>query len=243
VSLIMFDNDATGCFDWIIVALTMIAALRLGMPCPAARMHSLALLHMNFVKTAHGVSEAFYRVLQDFLLYGTGQGSGASPLVWLLIVVVLLMALTMLAPLAMSFADPWGNIFEEQNADSFVDDTSNGSNNAHLEMAMPFAELIAHAQACAQIWERILFSSGGALELKKLFWYMVYWQWVNGRPEMCPNNSFSACSVRYIRVSHVETSAEALVHHGANSIVSWRRKQPQSQQSAQWRPLWWCCHL
>jgi hypothetical protein len=31
-SLIMFDNDATGCFDCIIVSLVMIAALQLGMP-------------------------------------------------------------------------------------------------------------------------------------------------------------------------------------------------------------------
>jgi hypothetical protein len=100
--------------------------------------------------------------------------------VWLSIVVVLLTALTMLAPLAMSFANPWGDIFEEQNADSFVDNTSNGCNDAHLEMAMTDAELIAHRQACAQILEQILFISGGALELKKCFWYMVYWQWVNG---------------------------------------------------------------
>jgi hypothetical protein len=36
VSLVMFDNDATGCFDRIIVALAMIAAFRLGMPSSPA---------------------------------------------------------------------------------------------------------------------------------------------------------------------------------------------------------------
>jgi hypothetical protein len=36
LSLIMFDNDATGCFDGIIISLPMIAALRLGMPHSAA---------------------------------------------------------------------------------------------------------------------------------------------------------------------------------------------------------------
>jgi hypothetical protein len=142
-----------------------------------------------FVKMAHGISEGFYRVLCDFLLYGTGQGSGASPAIWLSIVVCMLTALTALAPIAMSFADPWGDIFEERNADSFVDDTSNGCNDAHLETAMPFTNLIAHGQACAQIWERFLYSSGGALELRKCFWYLIYWQWVNGQPEMCPNIS------------------------------------------------------
>jgi hypothetical protein len=89
----------------------------------------------------------------------------------------------------MFFANPWGDIFKEQNADSFVDDTSKGCNDAHLETAMPYAKMIANGQACAQIWEWILYSSGGALELKKCFWYLVHWQWVNGRPEMAPNVS------------------------------------------------------
>jgi hypothetical protein len=187
-SLIMFDNDATGCFDRIIVSLAMIAALRLGMPCPAAQMHSSIVLHMKyFIKMAHGISDSFYCVLQDYLPYGTGQGSGASPSVWLSLVVILLTALAVLAPLAMSFVDPWEDIHEERNADSFVDDTSNGCNDAHLGEPMPYAELIATAQAGAQIWEQLLYSSGGALELKKCFWYLIYWQWVNDHPQMAMN--------------------------------------------------------
>jgi hypothetical protein len=63
---------------------------------------------------AHGISEGFYQVLRDSLLYGTGQGSGASPAIWLSIVVCMLTALTTLAPIAMSFADPWGDIFKEK---------------------------------------------------------------------------------------------------------------------------------
>jgi hypothetical protein len=179
-SLIMFDNDVTGCFDRIIISLAMIAALRLSMPCSMARMHSSVLLHMKyFVKTAHGISTEFYRVLRNYPLYGTGQGSGASPSVWLSLVIVLLNSLTILAPHAMSFVDPWEDIFEERNTDSFVDDTSNGCNDGHQEEAMPYKELIAKAQGMAQIWERILYSSGGALELRKCFWYLVY-----GHPQM-----------------------------------------------------------
>jgi hypothetical protein len=65
-----------------------------------------------YVKMTQGISNEFYRVIQNYLLYGTGQGSGTSPSVWLSLVVVLLTTLTILAPLSMSFADPWGNIFE-----------------------------------------------------------------------------------------------------------------------------------
>jgi hypothetical protein len=155
LSLVISDNDATGCFDQIFVWLAMIAALQLSMPRSTARMHSSALLHMKyFVKTAHGFSKEFYHVVRDYLLYGTDQGSRASPLVWLLIVMCLLTALIVLAPIAVMFIDPLvGGIFETQNADSFVDNTSNGCNDAHLDSAMPYRELIAYGQGCAQIWE------------------------------------------------------------------------------------------
>jgi hypothetical protein len=84
----------------------------------------------------------------------------------------------------MSFADPWEDIFEERNADSFVDDTSNRCNDGLQEEAMPYTELIAKAQVMAQIWERILYSLGGALELRKCFWYLLYWTWENGHPQL-----------------------------------------------------------
>jgi hypothetical protein len=61
LSLIMFDNDATGCFDCIIVSLAMIAALRLGMPRSAAILYSSVLLHMKYyMKMAHGISNEFF---------------------------------------------------------------------------------------------------------------------------------------------------------------------------------------
>jgi hypothetical protein len=84
----------------------------------------------------------------------------------------------------MSFADQWGDIFEECNTDSFVDNTLNGCNDAHLEMAMLLPELIAKGQECVQIWEHILCSSSGTLNLKKCFWDLVYWQWIDGHLQM-----------------------------------------------------------
>ena len=89
-----------------------------------------------------------------------------------------------MAPIAMTFMDPWGNIFDEQNADSYVDDMSLGCNNAHLREQMCYKELIKYGQESAQIWEQILYSSGGALELRKCFWYLMHWQWVKGQPQL-----------------------------------------------------------
>jgi hypothetical protein len=118
-----------------------------------------------------------------------GQGSGASPSVWLSNAVVLLAALTALAPAAMSFADPWNDVLMERNADSYVDDTSTGINDALCNEPLHWTEMFTLMQQVAQTWERLLYSSGGALELRKCFWYLMYWEWRDGHPYLVPNVS------------------------------------------------------
>jgi hypothetical protein len=85
-SLIMFDNDVADQLFW----------SHHSQPrndCCSSTWNatsSAVLLHMKyFIKMAHGISDSFYHVLPDYLLYGTGQGSGASPSVWLSLVVIL----------------------------------------------------------------------------------------------------------------------------------------------------------
>ena len=100
-------------------------------------MHAKALIRMKyFVKMAHGISEAFYKETPSFLLFGMGQGSGASPAIWLTIVICLLSALMAMAPIAMTFMDPWQDVFDEQNADSYVDNMSLRCNDAHMTEQM-----------------------------------------------------------------------------------------------------------
>ena len=193
VNLGVLDNDASGCYDRIVVALGMIAALRLRMPRGPVQMHAKCLANMKYyVKTAHGISTDFYRAVKNFLLFGTGQGSGASPSVWLTLVICLLFALTALATVAMTFVDPWQDFCDERNADAFVDDSANGVSDAHLDVPMTVSELVCHLQHTAQTWEQILYSSGGALEIPKCFWYLVYWDWPKGRPQMANSSSAPA---------------------------------------------------
>jgi hypothetical protein len=191
VNLAVFDNDATGCYDCIIVALGMITALRLQMPRGPVQMHAKALSNMrHFIKTAHGISTAFYHSLKSFLLFGTGQGSSASPSMWLTLVICLLCALSAVTTIAMTFCNPWQDLSDERNAEAFVEDTANGVSDAHQDDPMSVPEIMGHLQHTAQSWEHILYSSGGALQPPKYFWYLVYWEWSNGRPQMM--NSVSA---------------------------------------------------
>jgi hypothetical protein len=76
---------------------------------------------------------------------------------------------------------------------AFVDDTSLGvtftypsppdlslsqvteANNSHM---------IQQLQALAQHWERLLYTTGGAINLQKKFWYLLAWTWKDGVPSL-----------------------------------------------------------
>jgi hypothetical protein len=84
----------------------------------------------------------------------------------------------------MYFMDLWFNIFDEQRTDAYVDDTGVGVCDAHLEQVMGYCKLVTNLQHTAQVWERLLYSSSGVLNVKKCFWYLVHWEWHKGRPSM-----------------------------------------------------------
>jgi hypothetical protein len=82
LNMASFDNDASACYDRIIIALGMLVAQRLGMPDNAVRCHAQALQMMKYtIKSIYGISEHNYHGTPFEPLFGTGQGSGASPAV------------------------------------------------------------------------------------------------------------------------------------------------------------------
>ncbi|KAI2497541.1 hypothetical protein MHU86_16944 [Fragilaria crotonensis] len=182
INYVRFDNDASACFDRIIVALGMLAARRCGMPFEAVRTHSKALELMQYmVKTMYGVSDDSYRGTALEPLFGTGQGSGASPAVWLSLVVLLLNTMEKVIPDRITFKSADGNIVHPRLVDAFVDDTAIGlTDSGGLDMP----ELIASLEKVAQTWEQLLHFSGGALNLNKCSWYVMFWDWRQGRPHL-----------------------------------------------------------
>ena len=45
-----------------------------------------------------------------------------------------------------------------------------------------FSELVASLTKAAQTWEQLLFFSGRSLNLSKCSWFIMYWDWKQGRP-------------------------------------------------------------
>ena len=161
----------------------MIVSWRLGMPVPAVATHATVLFHMKYhLKTKFGISAAYIQSSIDNFLFGTGQGSGASPAIWLLISTVLLSVLTKIAKRGMMFKSPDNSIAIERYSDAYVDDTQNGVNDAYLPSPWSIQELSTTLSATSQSWEKLLYCSGGALELSKCFYYLLYWKWVDGLP-------------------------------------------------------------
>jgi hypothetical protein len=66
--------------------------------------------------------------------------------------------------------------------DAFVDDTSLAITDTMSPMTPNM--MTATMESIAQNWEKILFYSGGALNLKKCSWSMLQWKWKHGLPTL-----------------------------------------------------------
>jgi hypothetical protein len=186
------DNDATGFYDRIIKSLGMIACRRLGMPSHVIRWQAETLFHMKYaVKHMYGISASQYTSSLTEPLFGTGQGSGASPAIWLSLVVILLNSLDRMSKEdnipALSFADLWNEILVEWRVGAFVDDTNQGVVDPTGDLSAE--DLVAQLHQAGQMWECLLHISGGSLYLLKCSWTMQYWMWKNGRPCLQPLSS------------------------------------------------------
>jgi hypothetical protein len=173
--LMTMDNDAKSCYDRILISLAMLASRRLGMPASVARTHANTLRNMlHRIRTSNGVSDEAYSALREELC-GIGQGSGAGPALWVAISIVLIQCYKE-TEMGMDFADPANLVSIERWLDAFVDDAELGINdfwNQHGDLEA----MLDNFEAAAQRWERLLFTSGGALELSKCSWYCLHWMW------------------------------------------------------------------
>jgi hypothetical protein len=85
-TLFHFDNDATSCYDRIIVSLASLINRKYGLHCKVVTVHANTLEQARFhLRTTTGISELSYTHSLHFPIYGSGQGSGSLPAIWLFI--------------------------------------------------------------------------------------------------------------------------------------------------------------
>jgi len=179
-SMITVDNDARSCYDRIIKCLAMLTCISIGLSLLAATAHNKTHNGMRHrMKTRHGLSTKSYQSTNEEQNEGTGQGSGGSPAIWLVFMVTLLTAFRQFTP-GMKVVSPFDSLLVLIVAIYYVDDGMPGVNDSNSVEPKTLAFLVATAESSAQSWERLLFISGGGLELSKCFTYILRWDFDSG---------------------------------------------------------------
>jgi hypothetical protein len=183
------------------------------MPAPAVDTHATVLATMKYhLKTQFGISAAYIQSSIDNFLFGTGQGRGASPAIWLLLSTVLLAAHVKVSKRGMLFKSPDNTISIERHSDTYVDNTQNRLNDAFLPRSWSLQELSTTLEKTSQSWEKLLFCSGGALELSKCFYYLLYWKWVDGLPILLTNSEIEEQTTAIRPTTGTPTDAQKVTH-------------------------------
>jgi hypothetical protein len=181
-SLGTIDNDAKSCYDRIIISVAMLISKYYGIPNNFCRMQAENLKKTKFhIRTAAGDSKEFYCHTENDPIYGTGQGSCASPAIWLFI-----------SSFIMDCLQEQGNGMCMYNIskttqsvmswiEGFVDDTSIFTNLEYYHNDIK--TLKKKLTEDGNRWSNLLWATGGLLETNKCFYYLLSWKFnENGLP-------------------------------------------------------------
>jgi hypothetical protein len=139
----------------------------------------------HHVCTGFGVSDKTYGSTTQKLLYGKGQGSCASPILWALINQLLLAALgekfTCVRLVAI--------VGEEEHirpGDSSTNDDPELEAVPHdiYDLTMSEETLIAKMEEIIQFFLDLLQVTGGDLAPDKCVWYLISHRWKDGKPRL-----------------------------------------------------------
>jgi hypothetical protein len=147
----------------------------------------------HHVATGYGISDKTYTSTLEKLLYGIGQGSCASPILWALLNQLLLNALGHKFDCIRLVAVD-GEEEDVCSGNSFVDDTTCGMTNYDTAMeAVPAEvkapmkseeELVEKMQSIIQLFLDLLQVNGGDLAPEKCACFIISHRWKDGKARL-----------------------------------------------------------
>ena len=184
-----FESDAEACFDRIMMAFAFLCFSVWGAPTSALKLWEKVLFNTEHrVKTGYGTSTETYKYTDEIPIIGPGQGSKGAPAACTTMTIPLLRTLDKLAT-GVTFTSPTQEITYKATAKMYIDDNTTYSNK-FLDWIQqpPTTETVKTiTETDAQIWERCLWTSGGALKLHKCKYYIMYWEFTpEGKPSLMP---------------------------------------------------------
>ena len=153
----------------------MITSRRFGVPKSVTQTNAETLRQARFhIQTGLGMSETHYSHSPGAPIYGAGQGSGNSPMIWCFISCMLFDCYDKMAFLA-NYSYPDRSNSLDLTMIGFVDDT-NGQVNSFFdpESLTGLHHTIHKATANADTGTQLLHASGGAIELSKCSYHVLH---------------------------------------------------------------------
>jgi hypothetical protein len=181
---VKFNNDATACFDRILVYLLNLCLRLFGMPKKLTTILGKLLKVARYaIKIGVGISNETYHHSEESPAFKSGQGGAASAQGWGKIVSILFDIHDKYGH-GCKYEDPWKLYNSIIGMLGFVDDNNITNNGEGWETV---SDIIIRTQHGAQLWNDLLRATGGALNLDKCFAQVLAFQFrLNGAPVIAP---------------------------------------------------------
>jgi hypothetical protein len=154
------DFDATSSYDRIIPWMESMLSRSHGLHQNVCLVHARTLQEAQYLlKTQLGVSEAFCSHCRAFPIYGTGQRSGNSPMIWCFIS-SMLFTIHQEQAIGATYTSPDKTISVRLFMVGFVDDTYGSVNDFSCTPPPSPTELVSMAQHDSQLWSYLLHRLG-----------------------------------------------------------------------------------
>ena len=185
--LISIDFDATSCYDRIIPNIASLVSRGYGQNQLICNLHSQHLLQAQYLlKTQLGLSNSSFSHSRRFPIYGTGQGSSASPTIWSMISCRLFEAHDSYT-FGATFISPDSSTTTKIGMIGFVDDCYTSINDFSNPSAQ-IQTLVQKAKFDSQLWSNLLNATGGALEVPKVKYHIIQYSFhPSGKPHLSAN--------------------------------------------------------
>ena len=147
---IFLENDASAAFDRVVPALATLTSFAHGIPFPACRcLYTTTTLTRHHVRTGYGVSSGSYTNTLAQPIYGCGQGSGASPIIWILNIDIIFKAIANSHTPGSTLHSPSSSTHISRSFDAFVDDTCISATDSPTPILAPTSQH-THQHNCSQ---------------------------------------------------------------------------------------------